>query len=91
LALDGQVCLLNPSERMSVAAAAHLADERHLEGVARSSLLDWAARAEKHARWNESDLRALLSSAGLRLEATTTRMGPGLARLARARKVDHAR
>jgi len=46
----GQVCVLNPSEHMSVAAAAELAEQRDLKDLARDSLLNWAALAEKHAR-----------------------------------------
>lgn len=84
LASRGQVCLLNPSEHMGREAAAHLADEHRLDGLPRASLLDWAARAEAHARWSEADLGRLLASAGLRLVETATRVGPGLARLARA-------
>ncbi len=85
LADGGQICLLNPSEHLNQAAAARLAETHGLNGLARQSLLGWAERAETHARWSESDLRLLLSAAGLQLETTVTRMGPGLARLACAR------
>jgi len=42
LAPAGQLCLLNPSENMSIAAAIRLADQRGLDGTARQSLLFWA-------------------------------------------------
>lgn len=81
---SGQVCLLNPSERMSIAAASALAEEHHLDGLARRSLLVWAARAEAHARWDEAALQTLLATAGLTLVESCLRVGPGLARFARA-------
>ncbi|MFM8319341.1 MAG: class I SAM-dependent methyltransferase [Chloroflexota bacterium] len=86
----GLLALLNPSERMSVAAAAALADARGLAGLERQSLLDWAGRAEAHARWDEAALRALLAEAGLRLLRTELKTGPGLARLACAVRQDPA-
>ena len=79
---EGRVALLNPSERMSIAAAADLAAERGLQGLERASLCEWAARAEAHHRWDAGELAALFKAAGLRLEETTIKMGPGLARLA---------
>lgn len=83
----GQLCLLNPSEHLSLAAATALADERHLEGVARSSLLNWAARAEAHPRWTEAGLKDLLARSGLQLTETSLKIGPGWARLARAVRI----
>lgn len=80
----GQICLLNPSEQMSVAAASALAEQHHLDGIARRSLLVWAARSEAHARWDEAALRSLLFTAGLALVESCLRVGPGLARFARA-------
>lgn len=80
----GTLALLNPSERMSVAAAAALAAERGLAGLERQSLLGWAARAESHARWDEAETRRLLESAGLTLTASTLKIGPGLARWVKA-------
>lgn len=84
--MDGWVALLNPSEHMSVAAAAAFADQRGLSGLDRDSLLGWAARAEAHQRWSESDLVELYACAGLVLQETTLRFGPGLARFARGRR-----
>lgn len=82
---DGKLCLLNPSEKLSLSAARRLADERGLGGTARESLLNWAFNAEAHFRWTENETRELLSRAGLRLEESVIRVGPGFARFARAR------
>jgi SAM-dependent methyltransferase len=81
----GELCLLNPSENLSVAAARRLADERGLEGTGRESLLNWASNADTHFRWTENETRELLSRAGLRLEESVLRVGPGFARFAHAR------
>jgi SAM-dependent methyltransferase len=78
------LAVLNPSERMSVAAAAALADARRLSGLDRQSLLGWAARAESHHRWDEPALARLLASAGLTMTHSVLKIGPGLARWARA-------
>lgn len=83
---DGQVCLLNPSEKLSVASATALADQRGLEGLARDSLIDWARRAEANRRWSEAELAALFAAAGLRTVETTLKVGPGLALFGRAVK-----
>lgn len=80
----GQVCLLNPSEHLTVQAAQALAEERSLQGDALRSLLGWARRAESSYRWDETETRILLSSAGLRLEESLLKMGPGFARFSRA-------
>jgi ubiquinone/menaquinone biosynthesis C-methylase UbiE len=81
---DGRLVTLNPSPRMSLAAAGALADEHALDGVARQSLLNWAARAEAHARWSLDETRGLLAAAGFRLAAHRFAVGPGLALLAAA-------
>ncbi len=83
---NGEIALLNPSERMSVAAATSLADERGLEGLARETLLNYAGRAERHFRWSADDLQQLFSSAGIQFTATTLKMGAGLVRFARGQK-----
>jgi ubiquinone/menaquinone biosynthesis C-methylase UbiE len=74
----GRVCLLNPSEKMTVSAATRLADAHSLQGLDRQSLLDWAERAEAHWRWSEADLAELLTAAGFRTTAIHARIGPGL-------------
>lgn len=87
LAPNGEIALLNPSEQMSVAAATKLADERNLEGLARQSLLNYAARAEHHFRWGKEELNDLFSSAQLQLTTTTLKMGTGLVRFARGKRI----
>jgi len=83
---SGQVCLLNPSEHISVEAATHLADARGLDGKGRGSLLNWARNAEEHFRWTEGETKVLLASASMELMESTLRVGPGFARYVRARK-----
>jgi hypothetical protein len=51
LAPGGELCLLTPSENLSVAAARTLANQRGLDGTTRESLLHWARNAETHIRW----------------------------------------
>jgi ubiquinone/menaquinone biosynthesis C-methylase UbiE len=84
----GQIVLLNPSERMSVAAATALADQRGLQGVARASLITWATRAEASSHWWEVDLADLFAASGLQMVETTLKVGPGLARFARGIPMD---
>ena len=81
---DGQLCLLNPSEQLSVSAAERLADERGLTGAARESLLNWARNAEAHVRWTENETRELLHRTGFQLQESVLRVGPGFARFVRA-------
>lgn len=80
---DGRVCVLNPSERLTVESASRLAKQRGLEGIARSSLLNWATLAESHQRWDAPALGALFANAGLELQDSGMLVGPGLARLGR--------
>ncbi len=82
----GQVCLLNPSEHISVEAAARLADSRGLDGKARGSLLNWARNAEEHVRWTEEETKELLASARLELVESVLRVGPGFARYVRGKQ-----
>jgi ubiquinone/menaquinone biosynthesis C-methylase UbiE len=81
----GELCLLNPSERLSVKAAGELADVRGLKGTTRASLLFWARNAEAHARWTEEETRDLFAQAGLELVESSLRVGPGFARFSRGR------
>lgn len=85
LAPSGQLALLNPSERMSVSAAAELARAHNLQGADRASLLNYARRAEAGHRWSEAALAKLLDRAGFSLVECSLHMGPGLVRFARAR------
>jgi len=84
LAPGGQVAVLNPSERLSIAAAQEVVEARQLEGAGRESLLDWAWRAEAHARWSQTELEKLLSQAGLRLVEASYQVGSGFALAGRA-------
>ena len=86
LTSSGQIAVLNRSEKMRVSAATALANERNLEGLARETLLNYAARAEKYHRWSEDDLRELFASASLELSDTTTKMGEGLVRFGRGKQ-----
>lgn len=79
----GQVCLLNPSERISTEAVTRLANERGLDGTARQSLQNWAHNAETHVRWTEAETESLFRAAGFRLTETCLKVGPGFARLSR--------
>ncbi len=84
---NGEIALLNPSEKMSISATTALANERNLEGLVRETLLNYAARAERHHRWSEDDLRKLFASSNLHLTDTTTKMGSGLVRFVRGKKL----
>lgn len=84
LKIGAALALLNPSERMSVASAEALANARGLSGLNRDTLLGWAARAERHHRWDETGLRRMLHTAGFELNATELKIGTGLARFALA-------
>jgi ubiquinone/menaquinone biosynthesis C-methylase UbiE len=83
---DGTLCLLNPSEHISMDAATQLADTHNLEDTARASLLNWAHNAETHARWTEAETRELLAQAGLQMTVSTLQVGPGFARFTRAQR-----
>lgn len=80
---QGQIATLNPSEHLTVYAATQLAEARNLSGLARESLLNWAARAEAQFHWTEAETKQLFCAAGLKLIDMQTIMGPGFARLAR--------
>ena len=82
---DGELCLINPSEHLSISAATKLADSRSLDGTARESLLIWARNAETHFRWTETETQELLAQAGFQLEDSALRVGPGFARFTRAK------
>ena len=87
LRLEGQIALLNPSEHLSLAAAAELAEARGLQGLARESLLDWAARAEANRRWTEAELAEQFSARGLQLTETSLKIGPGFPRCPRGKRL----
>lgn len=83
----GQICLLNPSEKMSIQAAEQLADERQLTGIARDTLLNYGRRAETCFRWSVAEYKSLFAAAGLQFTDTILKMGPGLVRFTRGEKV----
>ena len=85
LAPSGEICLLNPSEKLSITAATSLANERELNGTARESLLNWAHNAETHFHWTEAEIRELITQAGMQFLETVLRVGPGFARFVRAK------
>jgi SAM-dependent methyltransferase len=82
----GYAATLNPSERMSVAAATALADQHGLQGLARDSLVDWARRAEANHRWGEAELLALFAAARMNVTGMELKVGPGLARFVKGIK-----
>ncbi len=81
----GWVAMLNPSPRMSLAAAQAHADALGLAGFERLSLVNWGAVAERHHRLNEAELGKLCRAAGLSEPAIEAKIGPGLALFAKAR------
>lgn len=83
----GQICMLNPSEKMSLAAAEALANETELTGVAYESLLNYGQRAEEKFRWSKGDLEEIYAEVGLTLTETTLKMGLGLIRFSRGVKI----
>ena len=82
----GMFVMLNPSEKMNIAAATALADERGLTDFARENFIHWGEVAERKPRWSEKDIAALFLQAGLTLIETRERIGDGLARYARGIK-----
>ena len=84
---DGQIATLNPSEHLTLKAATELAESRNLDGLARESLLNWAALAESNIRWSVVETRHLYSQAGLELIEAYTTIGPGFARFGSGKRV----
>ncbi len=83
----GQIVTLNPTEQLTLVVAQELADAHSLSGLARETLLNWAARAEVHFHWTEAETAQLFNTAGLKMIETHTMMGPGFARFARGVRV----
>jgi len=82
----GALALLNPSPALSTAAAQRFAAARGLKGLARHSLLNWAARAERRRRWALPAYEAMFSGVGVQLERHARRVGPGFALWVLARR-----
>ena len=79
LVSGGRIGLLNPSPNLTVAAAVEVAERRGLTGTARSSLIDWAQRAENHQRWLPDELALVCQAAELTLTRWEYSVGPGFA------------
>ncbi|GAB4520623.1 MAG: hypothetical protein Fur0018_00280 [Anaerolineales bacterium] len=75
----GRLALLNPTPALTATAAARFADQKGLTGLARTSLLQWAQRAEHRAPWTPETYPALLERFGVQWERSHTTIGPGFA------------
>jgi SAM-dependent methyltransferase len=83
----GQAVFLNPSEHLTIQAAREFAESRGLSGLAWDTFLNWAARAEDNHRWDAAQTGILFAAAGLTLDETTLKIGPGFARFSRGRSI----
>jgi ubiquinone/menaquinone biosynthesis C-methylase UbiE len=82
----GIVAMLNPSPKMSVAAATAQADKNQLEGVARVSIINWAKNAEANHRISLEQAQKMFAEVGLTQFNSVEKVGAGLALLARGVK-----
>ncbi|MBI5081673.1 MAG: methyltransferase domain-containing protein [Chloroflexi bacterium] len=82
----GIVAMLNPSPKMSVAAATAQADESQLEGVARVSIINWAKNAEANHRIGVEQAKEMIADVGLTQFDSVEKVGVGLALLVRGVK-----
>ena len=82
----GIVAMLNPSPKMSVAAATAQADKNQLEGVARVSIINWAKNAEANHRISVEKAKDMFAEVGLTQFNSVEKVGAGLALLARGVK-----
>jgi ubiquinone/menaquinone biosynthesis C-methylase UbiE len=82
----GVVAMLNPSPRLSRAAAAAHAQAMGLTDFDAFSLASWGSAAEAHHRFSAGDVRALFANSGLPSPEITEKIGPGLALFAKAQK-----
>lgn len=76
----GKLALLNPSENLTVTAAAAFAEEKDLAGIALDTFLNWARRAEDNFHWSEAETQALFLQAGMKYMGSSVKIGPGFAR-----------
>lgn len=81
----GRLALLNPSELLNAGAAMTFASEEGLDGIARTTLFNWARRAEENRRWTEEETRELFTAAGMRCEVCALKVGPGFGRFSMGR------
>lgn len=84
LKLGGIIVLLNPSDKMNMATATQLADERGLTGASRDQLINWGRVAEEHPRWSVAEIETMLKDVGCAEIETRERVGNGLALYVRA-------
>ncbi len=82
----GLVAMLNPSDKMTVAAAEALADARGLTGMERVTLVNWGHAASHNRRFTLAEVQALFEAAGLIEITVADKVGPGLARFVRGAK-----
>lgn len=82
----GALILLNPSENLTLTAASALAEARGLTGKNRDSLLNWAHNAQTFGGWSAEIAYNLHQASGFELTESILRVGPGFARLTRARR-----
>ena len=80
LANRGRVAMLNPSEALDEQEAERFANKKGLQGLARSTLVNWARRAEQNHRWTEDETRAIYAEVGMKCEACILKVGPGFGR-----------
>jgi SAM-dependent methyltransferase len=76
----GKLAMLNPSELLNLQSAREFADENCLQGIARDTLLNWAARAEENKRWTEDETRVLYTKARMKYQGCILKVGPGFGR-----------
>jgi SAM-dependent methyltransferase len=81
----GKLAMLNPSEHLNIQAAMTFASEQRLEGLAKSTLLSWARRAEENHRWTDDETQVIYAGAGMKCEACILKVGPGFGRFSRGR------
>ena len=82
----GIVAMLNPSPKMSVAAATAQADKNQLEGVARVSIINWAKNAEANHRISVEKAKDMFAEVGLTEFKSVEKVGICLALLVRGVK-----
>ncbi len=83
----GIVAMLNPSPRMSVAAATAHADRQGLTDFNRVSFINWGNVAEQAHRFSAEQITEMFEAAGLSEIEIEAKIG-GLALFAKARKVE---
>lgn len=77
----GQVAMLNPSPRLTLAAVEALTQQSGYDGPAHTSLVNWARAAETHPGFGPDEAEALFTKVGLTEITSTETLGDGLALL----------